>query len=109
MIEKEEMDKMIDTITEQQRELSQNALNEFNKYNFLSYLRPFFFANNMNFASRKNYVGCLQNLNKIDGRSNDFKIAHNKAVVELYKNDMKKVDLFQKTLNSIFSQVKTKN
>lgn len=56
---------------------------------------------------RKNYLGVLQYINKLDTRNNDFKVAHNKALVEYYKSDLRKNDTFHKNLNSICTQVST--
>lgn len=54
---------------------------------------------------RGNFTQCLQNINKLEGRTNDFKVAHNKALVEYYKSDLRKMEAFQKSLNTIFNQV----
>lgn len=54
---------------------------------------------------RNNYIGALQFINKLDNRSNDFKVAHNKALVEYCKSEFKKNDTFQKNLTSICNQV----
>lgn len=54
---------------------------------------------------RASYANCLQNINKLENRTYDFKVAHNKAVVEYYKSEMKKTEQFQKSLNNIFNQV----
>lgn len=57
-------------ITEQERELAQNALSEFQK---------------------GSYANCLSYLNKLETlRPKDLKVMHNKVVVECYKNDLKK-------------------
>lgn len=74
-------------ITDQERELAQSALSEFNK---------------------NNYSVCLQNLAKLESRSQDPKVAHNKAVAEFYKSDQKKVEAFKKNLNAVFTQAKLK-
>ncbi|KAI4466623.1 ccr4-not transcription complex subunit 10 [Holotrichia oblita] len=86
-MDKEEAEKSVDCVTDQEREYAQNALNEFNE---------------------TSYANCLQNINKLENRTYDFKVAHNKAVVEYYKSDSKKTDQFQKTLNNIFNQFQMK-
>lgn len=57
---------------------------------------------------RGNFTQCLQNINKLEGRTNDFKVAHNKALVEYYKSDLKKMEAFQKSLNTMFNQVRNR-
>lgn len=74
-------------ITEQERELAQNALSEFQK---------------------GAYVSCLSYLNKLETlRPKDLKVMHNKVVVECYKNDLKKTELLRKSLNAICGQMCT--
>ncbi|KAI4466616.1 ccr4-not transcription complex subunit 10 [Holotrichia oblita] len=68
-MDKEEAEKSVDCVTDQEREYAQNALNEFNE---------------------TSYANCLQNINKLENRTYDFKVAHNKAVVEYYKSDSRK-------------------
>lgn len=52
-----------------------------------------------------NYAACLSNLTKLETTwTHDSKVAHNKAVAEYYKSDLKKTDLFRKNLNSLRSQ-----
>lgn len=54
---------------------------------------------------RKNYLACLQNINKLEtSRPNDFKVLHNKAVVDYFKSDLRKTELFQKNLGCICQQ-----
>lgn len=68
-------------ITEQERDLAQNALLEFQK---------------------KSYTTCLTYLNKLEAlRPKDLKVIHNKIIVEYYKSDLKKTELARKTLNAI--------
>jgi hypothetical protein len=62
---------------------------------------------NFGTSFRANYAGALQHINKLDNRSNDFKLAHNKALVEYCKSDFKKNETFQKNLTSICNQVKS--
>jgi CCR4-NOT transcription complex subunit 10 len=59
---------------------------------------------NFGTSFRANYAGALQHINKLDNRSNDFKLAHNKALVEYCKSDFKKNETFQKNLTSICNQ-----
>ncbi|CAL7936013.1 unnamed protein product [Xylocopa violacea] len=74
-------------ITEQERELAQNALSEFQK---------------------GAYASCLSYLNKLETlRPKDLKVMHNKVVVECYKNDLKKTELLRKSLNAICGQMST--
>ncbi|XP_071875889.1 CCR4-NOT transcription complex subunit 10 [Bombus fervidus] len=74
-------------ITEQERELAQNALSEFQK---------------------GAYANCLSYLNKLETlRPKDLKVMHNKVVVECYKNDLKKTELLRKSLNAICGQTST--
>ncbi|XP_063908299.1 CCR4-NOT transcription complex subunit 10-like [Zophobas morio] len=85
MSEKEEIERTTDTVTDQEQEYAQNTLNEYKK---------------------NNYGGALQFINKLDTRTHDFKVAHNKALVEYCKSDFKKTDAFQKSLTSICNQFK---
>ncbi|EFA06148.2 CCR4-NOT transcription complex subunit 10 isoform X1 [Tribolium castaneum] len=85
MAEKEEFERAVDVVTEQEQEYAQKALNEFKK---------------------NNYAGALQFINKLDNRTNDFKVAHNKALVEYCKSDFRKNETFQKNLTSICNQFK---
>lgn len=91
MAEKEgEAEKTVDVsttpvISDQERELAQIALADFNKGSFGS---------------------CLQHLTKLESsRPTDTKVAHNKAVVEYYKSELKKTDQFRKNMNLVCSQV----
>lgn len=73
------------SISEEERDWAQSALNEFN---------------------RNNYSLCLQYLTKLESaRPHDIKVAHNKAVVEYYKSDLKKTDQFRKNMNLVCVQV----
>jgi len=68
-------------ITEQERELAQNILSEFQK---------------------GSYTSCLSYLNKLESlRPTDLKVTHNKVVVEYYKSDLKKTELTRKSLNAM--------
>ncbi|KOC65130.1 CCR4-NOT transcription complex subunit 10 [Habropoda laboriosa] len=72
-------------ITEQERQLAQNALSEFQK---------------------GVYASCLSYLNKLETlRPKDLKVMHNKVVVECYKNELKKTELLRKGLNAICGQM----
>ncbi|KZC13924.1 CCR4-NOT transcription complex subunit 10 [Dufourea novaeangliae] len=72
-------------ITEQEQELAQNALAEFQK---------------------GAYSSCLLYLNKLETlRPKDLKVMHNKVIVECYKNDFKKAELLRKSLNAICGQM----
>lgn len=74
-------------ITEQERELAQNAFFEFQK---------------------GTYANCLSYLNKLETlRPKDLKVMHNKVVVECYKNELKKTELLRKSLNVICGQMST--
>lgn len=74
-------------VTEQERELAQNALAEFQKVA---------------------HTNCLSFLNKLETlRPKDLKVMHNKVVVECYKNDLKKTELLRKSLNAICGQMST--
>ncbi|KAG8254016.1 CCR4-NOT transcription complex subunit 10 [Homalodisca vitripennis] len=71
-------------ISDQERDLAQTALAEFNK---------------------GNYNACLQNLSKLEScRPNDVKVVHNRAVAEYYRSELKKTDLFRKNLNQVCQQ-----
>lgn len=75
-------------ISDQERDLAQAALAEFNK---------------------GNYTLCLQHLSKLEAsRPTDIKVVHNRAVAEYYKSDLRKTDLFKKNLNSVCQQVSYK-
>lgn len=72
-------------ISEQERDLAQNALLEFRK---------------------GSYVLCLSYLNKLESlRPMDLKVMHNKVVVEYYKSDLKKTELMRKSLIAICGQM----
>lgn len=74
-------------ITEQERELAQNILLEFQK---------------------GSYASCSSYLNKLESlRPTDLKVTHNKVVVEYYKSDLKKTELTRKSLNAICGQIST--
>uniref|UniRef100_A0A1B6E480 CCR4-NOT transcription complex subunit 10 n=1 Tax=Clastoptera arizonana TaxID=38151 RepID=A0A1B6E480_9HEMI len=74
----------VGTISEQERDWAQAALADFN---------------------RGSYATCLQNLSKLEAsRPHDTKVAHNKAVAEYYKNDLKKTDQFRKNMNIVCAQ-----
>ncbi|CAG9821316.1 unnamed protein product [Phaedon cochleariae] len=83
-----EQDKLPDIVTDQERDIAQNAISEFKK---------------------KNYIACLQFLNKLENRNNDLKVIHNKAILEFYKSDCKKTDLLQKNLTTICNQFQIKS
>ncbi|KAK5647472.1 hypothetical protein RI129_002364 [Pyrocoelia pectoralis] len=84
MTEKEE-EKSMDCASEQEREIAQTALTEFQKFN---------------------YAACLQSINKLESRTFDLKVAHNKLVAEYYKSDLRSTEAFQKNLVSFYSQFK---
>ncbi|XP_029178795.1 CCR4-NOT transcription complex subunit 10 [Nylanderia fulva] len=74
-------------ISEQERDLAQNALSEFQK---------------------GSYASCLSYLNKLESlRPMDLKVTHNKVVVEYYKSDLKKTELMRKSLIAICGQIST--
>lgn len=76
-------------ISEQERELAQNALADFQK---------------------GQYVTCLGCLNKLETlRPKDLKVTHNKVVVEYYKGELKKTELMKKSLNAICGQGDSQN
>ncbi|XP_012059510.1 PREDICTED: CCR4-NOT transcription complex subunit 10 [Atta cephalotes] len=77
----------VSAITEQERELAQSILSEFQK---------------------GAYASCLSYLNKLESlRPTDLKVTHNKVVVEYYKSDLKKTELTRKSLNAICGQIST--
>lgn len=68
-------------ITEQERDLAQNALAEFKK---------------------RSFTNSLNHLNKLEVlRPKDLKVMHNKVIVEYYRSDLKKTELARKSLNAI--------
>jgi CCR4-NOT transcription complex subunit 10 len=72
-------------ISDQEKDWAQAALTDFN---------------------RNSYGSCLQHLLKLEAsRPQDTKVAHNKAIVEYYKSDLKKTDQFRKNMNLVCSQV----
>lgn len=72
-------------ISEQERDLAQNALSEFQK---------------------GSYAVCLSYLNKLESlRPMDLKVTHNKVAVEYYKSDLKKTELMRKSLIAICGQI----
>jgi len=74
-------------ISDQEKDWGQAALTDFN---------------------RNSYNTCLQHLIKLEAaRPQDTKVAHNKAIVEYYKSDLKKTDQFRKSMNLVCSQVST--
>lgn len=80
-------DSATSVITEQERELAQTTLSEFQK---------------------SSYASCLSYLNKLESlRPTDLKVTHNKVVVEYYKSDLKKTELTRKSLNAICGQIST--
>lgn len=83
--ESQSKDSAVSLITEQERDLAQNALLEFQKCS---------------------YVSCLSHLNKLESlRPMDLKVTHNRVVVEYYKSDLKKTELMRKSLNAICGQM----
>ncbi|KAL0278505.1 UNVERIFIED_CONTAM: hypothetical protein PYX00_000316 [Menopon gallinae] len=71
-------------VSDQEQDLAQSALADFTK---------------------GNYAGCLGSLSKLELTwTHDAKVAHNKAVAEFYKSDLKKTDQFRKNLNNLRSQ-----
>ncbi|KAK4885485.1 hypothetical protein RN001_001756 [Aquatica leii] len=83
MAEKEEPEKSMDCVSETEREFAQTALSEF---------------------QFGNYTASLQSINKLENRTYDLKVAHNKIVVEYFKTDLKATDIFQKSLTSFYTQ-----
>ncbi|XP_060523703.1 CCR4-NOT transcription complex subunit 10 isoform X2 [Cylas formicarius] len=81
-------DKEQEKISDYEKDLGEHALAEFKK---------------------KNYAGCLQIINKLENsRPNDFKVLHNKIVIEYYKTDLKKSETFQKSLTALCNHFKIK-
>ncbi|XP_069676719.1 CCR4-NOT transcription complex subunit 10-like isoform X2 [Periplaneta americana] len=71
-------------ISDQEKDWAQGALTDFN---------------------RASYASCLQLLTKLEAaRPQDTKVAHNKAIAEYYKSDLKKTDQFRKNMNLVCSQ-----
>ncbi|XP_025833465.1 CCR4-NOT transcription complex subunit 10-like [Agrilus planipennis] len=81
MTDKEE--KYVGSVSQQECEIAETALLEFN---------------------RGNYNNCLQEINKLENRTFDFKVSHNKIVAEYYKSELKKTEAFQKNLNYLLNQ-----
>jgi CCR4-NOT transcription complex subunit 10 len=72
-------------ISDQEKDWAQAALTDFN---------------------RNSHGSCLQYLLKLEAsRPHDTKVAHNRAIVEYYKSDLKKTDQFRKNMNLVCSQV----
>ncbi|XP_018903609.2 CCR4-NOT transcription complex subunit 10-B isoform X2 [Bemisia tabaci] len=72
------------SISDQEKDWAQSALAEFN---------------------RNNFQASYQFFKQLEAsRPNDFKVVHNKAVVEYFKSDLKKTDQFKKNLLSAFNQ-----
>lgn len=72
-------------ITDQERDLAQQALAEYEK---------------------KNYKTCLEHLRRLEeARPNDPKVLHNKAVVEFYESGLCTADKFQKSIIDVCKQV----
>ncbi|KAJ8964599.1 hypothetical protein NQ317_017654 [Molorchus minor] len=82
-----ESEKTPEIVTDQERDIAQNALAELKK---------------------KNYAACLQHISKLENRANELKVIHNKTVVEYYKNDLKKTEQFHKNLIAICNQFNIK-
>lgn len=74
-------------VSDHERELAQNALNEFKK---------------------KNYASCLQFINKLENRHGDLKVVQNKAIIEYSKNDFKRTEQLQRNLTQICNQFQIK-
>lgn len=73
------------SFTDQDRELAQIALAEFNN---------------------GNYGACLQSLSKLEATcGQDLKLGHNKAVAEYFKSDLRKTNQFKKSFDALCSQV----
>lgn len=71
--------------TDQDREIAQSALSEFNN---------------------GSYSACLQNLMKLEAScGQDIKLGHNKAVAEYFKSELRKTDQFKKTFSALCGQV----
>lgn len=72
-------------VTDQERELAQNAFSEFQK---------------------GSYVSCLLHLSKLETlRPKDLKLMHNKVIVEYYKSDLRKTEFIKKSLAAICGQM----
>nr|XP_022912981.1 CCR4-NOT transcription complex subunit 10 [Onthophagus taurus] len=83
-MDKEDVEKSIDNVSSTEKEIAQNVLSEFNK---------------------DNYASSYQHISKLEDRIDyDFKVAHNKIVLEYYKSDLKKLDVFQKSLLALFNK-----
>ncbi|CAH1100955.1 unnamed protein product [Psylliodes chrysocephalus] len=74
-------------VSDQEREVAQNALTEYKK---------------------KKFSACLQLINKLEDRNADLKVLQNKAIVEYCKSDFKKTEQFQKNLTHICNQFQVK-
>ncbi|XP_034235637.1 CCR4-NOT transcription complex subunit 10 isoform X2 [Thrips palmi] len=72
------------SFTDQDRELAQAALLEFNN---------------------GNYGACLQSLTKLEATcGQDLKLGHNKAVAEYFKSDLRKTNQFKKSFDALCAQ-----
>lgn len=77
-------DIVLPSFTDQDRELAQAALSDFNN---------------------GNYGACLQSLTKLEATcGQDLKLGHNKAVVEYYKSELRKTNQFKKSFDALCSQ-----
>lgn len=73
------------SFSDQDREIAQIALSEFNC---------------------GNYAACLQNLMKLEAScGQDVKLGHNKAIAEYFKSELRKTDQFRKSFSSLCAQV----
>uniref|UniRef100_A0A8D8VMR5 CCR4-NOT transcription complex subunit 10 n=2 Tax=Cacopsylla melanoneura TaxID=428564 RepID=A0A8D8VMR5_9HEMI len=74
------------SLSDQERDFAQLALNEFNRGSFGS---------------------CLQYITKLESiRAKDVKVLHNKYVTEYFKSDLCKTDQFRKNMNVVCNQAK---
>lgn len=72
-------------ISDEERELSQHALSEFQK---------------------GSYVSCLMCLNQLENlRPKDVKVMHNRIVAEFFKNNLRQTEIFKKNLSLICGQL----
>ncbi|ENN80040.1 CCR4-NOT transcription complex subunit 10 [Dendroctonus ponderosae] len=82
------MDKGPELVSDAERDLALNALNEFKK---------------------RNFNGCLQTIGRLESsRARDFKVLHNRAIVEYFRSDLKKTEHFKQNLNNLCAQFKIK-
>lgn len=97
-------------ISEHDRALTVNALEEFNKWVLSVYTSRLCKTTQIFMqyfhALSNNYGTCIQNLVELESSIGvDPCIIHNKAVAEFYKSDFKNYEQFHKVLNQLIGKV----